>query len=172
VATEFQSGETNMFSTILVPLDFSPHSDKALQTAVQLGKQLRPEIHLVLAFGRPIPPAVPHEVLIPNDYWGTDEAGAKALLERRFTAVTEAGLGGGVHLIQGHPDRVIVDLAASLPADLIVMGSRGRTGLSHVFIGSTAERTMRLASCPVLIVKAAQEDKSWEGHSLVERSPR
>jgi nucleotide-binding universal stress UspA family protein len=52
------------------------------------------------------------------------------------------------------PFSAILDLAESLPADLIVMGTQGRTGLKHVLLGSVAERTVRLAPCPVLTVKA------------------
>jgi nucleotide-binding universal stress UspA family protein len=54
------------------------------------------------------------------------------------------------------PAGAILDAAASIGADLIVMGTQGRTGMKHVLLGSVAERTVRLASCPVMTVKAAQ----------------
>jgi nucleotide-binding universal stress UspA family protein len=47
----------------------------------------------------------------------------------------------------------VTDLAKEIGADLIVMGTRGATGLKHIFLGSVAERTLRIAPCPVLTVK-------------------
>jgi nucleotide-binding universal stress UspA family protein len=54
---------------------------------------------------------------------------------------------------RGSPAQAIVDTAKSSAADLIVMGSHGRTGLVHMLIGSVAERVVRIASCPVLTVR-------------------
>lgn len=53
---------------------------------------------------------------------------------------------------------LIRQTAAELGADLIVMGTHGRTGLAHVFLGSVAERTLRRAPCPVLTVQASEDD--------------
>ena len=53
----------------------------------------------------------------------------------------------------------IRESAEKLGADLIVMGTHGRTGLAHVFLGSVAERTLRNAHCPVLVVQADAEDE-------------
>jgi nucleotide-binding universal stress UspA family protein len=58
------------------------------------------------------------------------------------------------HAIEGSPSEVIVTMAKQCAADLIVMGTRGLTGLKHVALGSVAERTIRAAPCPVLAVKA------------------
>ena len=54
---------------------------------------------------------------------------------------------------RGSPDRVVLELAAERSADLIVMGTHGRTGLAHAFLGSVAERVAREADCPVLTTK-------------------
>ncbi|MFT5526746.1 MAG: nucleotide-binding universal stress UspA family protein, partial [Pirellulaceae bacterium] len=61
------------------------------------------------------------------------------------------------HVLEGGKiDAEICDVAEKLDADLIVMGTHGRTGLAHVFLGSVAERTLRTAPCPVLTVKAPE----------------
>ena len=57
----------------------------------------------------------------------------------------------------GTPELVIVDMAAEKEADLIVMGTHGRTGLAHVLLGSVAERVLRTAPCPVITVKAPEK---------------
>jgi universal stress protein A len=58
------------------------------------------------------------------------------------------------HVSAHDPVSAILELTRSLPVDLVVMGTRGLTGIKHVLLGSVAERTVRLAPCPVLTVKA------------------
>ncbi len=67
----------------------------------------------------------------------------------------QAGIEGRLelHILEGDPGHEIVKLADTLKADLIVMPSHGRTGLAHVLIGSVAERVIRLAHCPVLVLR-------------------
>jgi nucleotide-binding universal stress UspA family protein len=62
------------------------------------------------------------------------------------------GLGGEAVLVHGVPFQQILDLARAKEVDLILMGTQGRTGLHHVFLGSVAEKVVRLAPCPVLVV--------------------
>ena len=68
--------------------------------------------------------------------------------------VAEEGTDVEGRAVMDYASRAILDEAERLPADLIVMGTRGLTGLKHVLVGSTAERIVRLAACPVLTVKA------------------
>jgi len=69
--------------------------------------------------------------------------------------LSQAGIAGRMkmHILEGDPGHEIVKLADALQADLIVMPSHGRTGLAHVLIGSVAERVVRLAHCPVLVMR-------------------
>jgi nucleotide-binding universal stress UspA family protein len=62
------------------------------------------------------------------------------------------------HIAANFPAEEAAALAGKLGADLIVIGTRGVTGLKHVFLGSVAERTVRLAPCPVLTVKRERSD--------------
>lgn len=66
---------------------------------------------------------------------------------------------------EGLPTDAILDLAKELRADLIVMGSHGRTGVGRVLVGSVAERVARSAPCPVLLLKAARDDEATPGEA-------
>ena len=141
---------------ILVPVDFSPHAVKALAQAIELAGPLRATIHLLHAYAVVVPCELPHvNVRDFADHVRADTLVALEPLERRLA---EAGIDYGSHLSSRAPVAAIVELAQSLPADLIVMGTRGRTDLRHVLLGSVAERTIRLAHCPVLTVKVDGEE--------------
>lgn len=70
----------------------------------------------------------------------------------RFTAATATGIGIDTAVLIGQPAEVILERAASLPADLIVMGTHGTSGFQHLVLGSVAEKVLRRAACPVLTV--------------------
>lgn len=82
------------------------------------------------------------------------KAAAQAALDRLLARVQAAGLEGEALLAEGRPEEMVVATAASRGADLIVVGSRGRTGLKRLLLGSASERIMGLAQSPVLIVPA------------------
>lgn len=95
---------------------------------------------------------------IPGDFeWDYLAQALRAEGERALAHVHEAAKGEGVHvealIEEGHPADAIVERAKE--HDLIVMGTLGRTGLAHLLLGSTADRVVRHAPCPVLIVPAS-----------------
>lgn len=65
------------------------------------------------------------------------------------------------HVLTGDPAREIIWLAAHIDADLIVMGTHGRTGVQRLLLGSVAERVVRTAGCPVCVVREKHHDESW-----------
>jgi nucleotide-binding universal stress UspA family protein len=133
---------------IVVPVDFSEHSKKALAFAIMLAKQSEATIHLV--HGMHLPP----DVRMTGDWWATLRAQAISGLDSMIDEIEKAGVKSELHLEDEHPVAAILKLAEELDADLITMGTRGLTGAKHVVLGSVAERTIRLARCPVLSVKA------------------
>ena len=142
-------------ATILVATDFSPDADAALDEAVALAKALRSRIHLVHSFH-----VTPH---VHSPAWGSAyrpdwfedlRSDTQRRLRERKDKVAAAGVEVDAQLVTNVPSVAIRDLARQLPADLIVMGTRGLTGLKHVVLGSVAERTARIAPCPVLTVQA------------------
>lgn len=141
---------------ILVPMDFSAQSDLALQYAMELSGRLGASLHLLHVVEQPLVPASwSAEIYVPD--LAALEAGLIAEAERLLTI--NRTLAEGQHLkvetsvVTGPAATTIIGVADNVGADLIVMGTHGRTGLSHLFMGSVAERVVRLAPCPVLTVR-------------------
>jgi nucleotide-binding universal stress UspA family protein len=138
---------------ILVPIDFSADSLQALELAVDFAKPHRAEL-IVLLVIEPISFAAP-------DFAGAQTGAlAELLAEQRRSARAELArleqryakrrIALRAMVGTGRPSQVIVDSAKQLKADVIVMATRGRTGLAHLLTGSVAERVVRTATCPVL----------------------
>lgn len=150
---------------LLVPTDFSPHSDRALEYAANLaGLVGAKEIHVLHVLEVP-PTPVPMAGAIGADTGQIErtmrDSAVKALNERR-ARIESVDLRVETLLMSGSPAASIAEVAKSEGSDLIVMGSHGRRGLAHVLFGSVAERTMTRAPCPVLVVTAAEETRERE----------
>lgn len=145
------------YARIVVPHDFSPAADAALEAAIGLAKALGSELHLLHVYHRPVEILSPYEVPLPQSVVEEIRSAAKTRLERALEPVRAAGLEATPHVVEGVPAEAIAETARSLPADLVVMGTRGLSGLKHVLLGSVAERTLRSAPCPVLTVKAPED---------------
>ena len=141
--------------TILVPTDFSPDAEKALSTATELAKLFGAKIFVVHAYHVDIPVVSPMAggYALPQGFYEALRAEATARVEKLVQEVVAEGVEAtGIALLEPAPVAIVTQ-AESLPADLIVMGTRGLTGLKHAVLGSVAERTVQTAPCPVLIVK-------------------
>lgn len=139
---------------LLVPVDFSDHSTKALDTAIGLAKTVGAKLHLVHVLHFPVQVAAPGQVMVPQDLWTQIRDAARRRLEQAAETVAGREVQVETHLTEGPNAQSIVELAEKIGADMIVMGTRGHSGLKHVLLGSVAERTVRLAHCPVMTVKA------------------
>ena len=142
-----------LYERILIAVDFSEHSRKAVDAGAELAKQFGARVDLVHAFELPLPLLTPYEVALPDNFVSEARAAAARELERVKQDLLKRGLRVESHLRDGPPDAAIDELARELRSDLIVMATRGNTGLKHVLLGSVAERTLRHAPCPVLTVK-------------------
>jgi nucleotide-binding universal stress UspA family protein len=138
---------------ILGATDFSPTGDHALAVAASLAKQLGAELHVAHAFDIPLTMVTPYEVAIPDGVIRDSRAAARKKLDAGAAALRSQGVEPETHLTEVPAAPAIADLAREISADLVVIGTRGHTGLKHVLLGSVAERTLRLAPCPVLTVK-------------------
>ena len=97
------------------------------------------------------------------------ETDAQHLLQASRERVQGAGLQGESLLVQGIPTRTIVDTAGEQGVDLIIMGTHGRTGLAHIFLGSVAEHVVRQGPCPVLVVRRAPDSSAPAEEALPEQ---
>jgi len=145
-----------MFAT-----DFSPCSQEALAHARYLATELGAEVNVVHVFERPffIEAGVSHRLQLRHDVdqWiqeAKDEA--KRRLESLANELRIKGLTVTVAFREGIPFVEILKEADEWRADLIVMGTHGRTGVAHALIGSVAERVVERAPCAVLTVRPAQ----------------
>ena len=142
------------FERVLAAVDFSEDADRALDAAVEFSKQFGAELHVVHALDLRFPVITPYEIVIPTGFIDEARKSAAAKLDTMVQKAATEGVTAVSHLIEAPAVAAIVDLAEKLGPDLLVMGTRGRTGLKHVVLGSVAERTMRHAPCSVLTTKA------------------
>ena len=143
---------------IVVPVDFSRNSLRALDEAIALARRFGARLHLLHSSAVPMRGVMPYEVAVPDGVWeGIREAAEARLEELREKAVAE-GLEVSTEVSPELPAEAIVAAALQREAELIVIGTRGHTGLKHALLGSVAERTARTAPCSVLTVKDAEEE--------------
>lgn len=142
-----------LYERILIAVDFSEHSKKAVEAGAGIAKQFGAKVDLIHAFELPLPVMTPYEVALPDNFVGEARDAAGRELDRVEQQLVADGITVESHLRDGPPDAAIDALARELGSDLIVLGTRGNTGLKHILLGSVAERTLRHAPCPVLTVK-------------------
>jgi universal stress protein A len=133
---------------ILVPVDFSQDSLNALGWAGDLARQFDAELLLLHAIE-------PIAFFTVSDVYDEQRRSSDAALARIGADLRAAGQRFRIMVKGGVPARVIVDTAKRTGADMIVIGTHGRTGLTHMLIGSVAEKVVRTAGCPVLAVRRA-----------------
>jgi len=158
--------------TILVPVALDPDDDPAfagesIKAATSLAKQFSSRVILLN-----LASAVSPGMSAPIDMSGKIYQVASTVLQARLTRgreelahleddVKKAGVAVESHVLEAldSPANAICDAARQFNADLIVIGSHGRKGLKRVLLGSTAERVVHLASCPVLLLRPNEEVK-------------
>jgi len=140
--------------TIVVGLDFSEAGVEAVPVAAEWARLFGARLHLVHALQIPMPLIAPYEVAIPEGIIEGARREAQRQLDQAAKAV--AGVDVTTELASTPAHAALVDAATRLPAELIVTGSRGLTGLKHALLGSVAERTLRYAPCSVLTVRKAK----------------
>jgi len=142
---------------ILVPVDFSPNSRKAVTYAMAFARQFEATItflHVVQVnyaygeFGAIDFSALEREM----------RAGAEKELAALLSSAQTVGLTASTVVREGSPAKVIADTAGELNSDLLIISTHGYTGLKHVLMGSIAEHVVRYSPCPVLVVREQEKD--------------
>jgi nucleotide-binding universal stress UspA family protein len=144
-----------VFRRLLHATDFSPASRAAFSTALDLARDARGELTIVHVI-TPAVPMVGDGYVSPGVFEQVEaaarEAGQKEL-DRLLKKAKQARVRARGVLLTGVPHEQIVRAARGRRADLIVIGTHGRTGLARLFLGSVAARVLTLARCPVLSVR-------------------
>ena len=151
-----------MYKHILCPVDGSPASRLGLQHAIGLAKALDARIRLIHVVDElsVIPPAEVYPAGEITDLIAVLKEGGEKLLEETLALASKQGTRAEKALIEsfgGPVSRIIVDDAKKWGADLIAMGTHGRRGLNRLLLGSDAERVLREAPVPVLLVRHPEE---------------
>ena len=145
------------FRKILIPIDFSTHSSRALQTGIELAKTFGAKLHLLHCYQINVGAISPYGLVIPESFDRDIREAATRQLAQWREKVTAQKIEVEAEVSPMFPSEAIASTAERIGADLIVMGTRGLSGVKHVMLGSVAERTVRIAPCPVLTVKATGE---------------
>ena len=143
--------------SILVPTDFSPTSDAAFHYAAQMALSLGARLYLMHVPGKT------GEHFEANFPLGRFETATRERLSSFLTTEELERLRPEYALRVGVPAEEIVRYADACDADLIIMGTHGRGGLAHALMGSVAEQVVRVAPCPVLLVRAPKRAAVLQG---------
>jgi nucleotide-binding universal stress UspA family protein len=147
--------ERMQIERILCPVDYSDFSERALAQAVRLARWFEASVTAVHV----VPPApwtaspdtVPY-VTLPADLLRARREDEAQTLERFVGPHRGQGAAVQTRLLDGDTSRAIQATAVDLPADIVVMGTHGRSGFEHLLLGSVTEKVLRRATCPVLTV--------------------
>jgi nucleotide-binding universal stress UspA family protein len=145
-------------NTILVPSDFSECSDAAVRYGLELARRFDAKLHLLHVIQDPVTqPWVAEGLSLP--LLDAVEQWQKAALQRLGAMVPAADAGRVTVVVTiAVPYPEILRYADENSVDLIVMGTHGRSGVTHVLLGSIAERVVRRAPCPVLTVRHPERE--------------
>jgi nucleotide-binding universal stress UspA family protein len=139
-----------MFKKILCANDGSERAFHALALAIKIARENNAELHMVSVEEIDYMPEFIEEV---REEIGTAARRFHKVINQARTMSEEARVKLHTHVLAGHPVRDIIELAAELKADLLVIGSAGHSELYERMLGSRADRLVHLAPCPVLVVR-------------------
>jgi nucleotide-binding universal stress UspA family protein len=136
---------------VLAATDFSDTAAVAVEWATELARQLGSRLELVHAVTTP--PSMPGYVPTSGlDFTADVRRAAEERLQGLVASLRQAGTEAGAYIDAGTPSQVIADRAGEVTASAVVLGTRGLTGLRHLLLGSTTERVIHSALCPVLAI--------------------
>ena len=148
------------FEKILTAIDFSESSDYAFEYALTLARQFQAELTVMHVINEPVDLRgfyVPH--ISFEQLEKEIEDGAEKMMVKFCQTKMGDFTGYSTQVVAGIPYEEVLRKAEEIGASLIVLGTHGRTGIDHLIFGSTAERVVRSATCPVLTIRMPVSDK-------------
>ena len=140
---------------ILVPTDFSEHAERALDVAVGIGKAMGAALHVIHV--APVAPYLGPPFAPGRSFAVELHAQARKDFDQYMAGLKTRGIEATGTLADGIAYVQVNRAAADLGAQLIVMGTHGRTGIEHALLGSVAERVVRTSPIPVLVVPSPRQ---------------
>ena len=140
---------------ILFATDFSKASRKAFTTAVKAAKSSRASLSVVHVLA-PFVPIAPDQYIGPETWDAIDEQSrrwATKHLKALAGRARDAGVRVKWFLVEGNPSREVTKVARKVHADLLIIGTHGRTGFAKLFLGSVASQIVATSKCPVMTVR-------------------
>ena len=139
---------------ILVPTDFSDLSQQALEFALSLADRFRAKLYLMHVWELPMTGSLLPPEPYPESVLTEEQTAGEEHLTKVANELKASGFDVEPLFVLGKPYMEIVKAATDFDVDLIVLASHGRSGVSHLLLGSVAEKVVRLAPCPVFTVKS------------------
>jgi nucleotide-binding universal stress UspA family protein len=137
---------------ILVPVDFSVGSERAVEKAAELARVMDASVELMHVYQLPVFALPDSSITVSPTYIADLTDRAQRALEKHREVLQADGIDASTKLMEGMPAQAIVDHASEISAEMIVMGTHGHSGFKRFLLGSTAERVVRMATVPVLSV--------------------
>ena len=142
-----------MYQKILLPTDGSEAAEVAAKEGIKLAKILNSKLHVLYVIDVSAFAGIPTEAVWENMRSLLEEEGKKALEKVKALAEAEGFHNVECLIKEGVPAKEIISTAKEIEADLIVMGTSGKSGLDRFLIGSVTERVVRTSKIPVLIIR-------------------
>ena len=156
-----------LIKRILFATDFSACAERPMGYAVSLAASWKAELCVMTVLE--LYPGMDPDYTVNKMYLDHVRAEATRQLDTIQTDLKVYGQESTTRIEIGIPSQAVQTVAQTMAADLLVVGTHGRTGLDHILIGSTAERVVRMAPCPVLAVKADKSGDHAEAIGAIKR---
>lgn len=141
---------------ILVATDFSQDADAAIDAAIDIAKKFGSKLEIFHAYYVDVPAIYAgfgNDYVMPQDVLDPISEAAQASMDALLERVSGHGVEVSGRVEMERPVKAILGESERILADLIVMGTRGLSGFEHLVLGSTADRVIRMAKCPVMTVR-------------------
>lgn len=144
-----------LFKKILIATDGSKRTQNAVEMGLNIAKERGSKVYAVYVVDTVTFTSIPMDVTWENMYQLLKDEGEDAVKAVKDQAT--AGVEVETKVLEGNPAVEITKFAADNGVDLIVMGTLGKSGIDRILLGSTAEKVIRIAHCPVLVIKSGKK---------------
>jgi nucleotide-binding universal stress UspA family protein len=144
-----------LFKKILIATDGSKRTQNAVQTGLEIARVHKSKVYAVYVVDTVTFTSVPMDVTWENMYQLLKEEGEEAV--GRVKAEASPGVEVETHVLEGNPALEITKFAKDNDCDLIVVGTLGKSGIDRILLGSVAEKVVRIAPCPVLVIRSQKQ---------------